>query len=152
MLLLYGKWITEGSGGRELLCGWRSVLEESRETIIWGGTSLLTVDGATPVLAACTSRGCCAGSRWWGGGQLTPKRAGTFCLSIDPRMAYVPSATCIFLLFTFLTLIFTSDNLGKNASLCFGRAGLRMVYPGLCASVGLALEIISRKIGALQED
>lgn len=151
MLLLYGKWITEGSGGREHLCGWRSVLEESRETIIWGGTSLRTVDGATPVLAACTSHGC-AGSRWWGGGQLTPKRAGTFCLSVNPRTACVPSATCIFLLLTFLTLIFTSDNLGKNASLCFGRAGLRMVYPGLCASVGLALGIISRKIGALQED
>lgn len=70
-----------------------------------------------PVLALCTSHR----SGWWGGGQLTLTQAGTFRLSTNPRVLYVPCVTCIFSSLTFLTLILMSYNLCDNASMYFAR-------------------------------
>lgn len=80
------------------------------------GLRLGTVDGDSRV-------GChwsCAEGGWQGGGQRTLNPAGTLCLSFDPRIAYAPSATCLFSFFTYSARIFMSYNLGRNATVYFG--------------------------------
>lgn len=79
-----------------------------------GWNSLGTVGRVTPGFALCTSHWRSAGRGCWGRGQLTPKQARTFCLSVSPQTTYAHFMTCIFFLFTFLTLIFMSYNLGKK--------------------------------------